>query len=361
MPLDIEEELDLAALGFDAPLVSSTPTVDTTSRSSTFSSPGSPSSSSLPRPRLVSGRYASADWIPERVYGELSRSSSRALNSTVSPNEPSEEDIASEENVGPQNAESSPILSNQVVARPRKPTVTIKLARIPGSRHRRKAIRVFSLPSLSGTETDASTLSRAERRQIAPGPGGELVDRFGAEVYERIENMAKLNGTTGVSLPSSVRDLFPALSDLSTAIPLVNAVRQSLNLPSIRVTKTNKLDLLRSVAQLRSSLYITLMTSLTMPSAPIADADEQDLSEEDEKKITLTPDNLRKLGSTIPKAFPAQKALIKAVLADEARLAYGERGGRVVWQGGIGRVVGAEGGFRGKNLQDGNVHVFLDQ
>ena len=89
----------------------------------------------------------------------------------------------------------------------------MKIARIPGSRHRRKAIRIVSRVDPSA-DALSDGQSQHEVRELPVGPARDFADVFGQDVYERIESMAKLNATTGVSLPPSIRDLFPALSDL---------------------------------------------------------------------------------------------------------------------------------------------------
>jgi hypothetical protein len=113
------------------------------------------------------------------------------------------------------------------------------------------------------------------------------------------------------------------------------------------------------LALTRESLYVEMVSALALPHAPIATEDATDTEDEVKKPLSVTPSSLVTMSAKMARAFPAEKGMIKAFLANN--LAYGEKRGQVVWQGGVGRMRGGEGGFRGKVDTDGLCHVFVDQ
>lgn len=252
--------------------------------------------------------------------------------------------------------------------------------RVPNSRYSRvryrlsKAIDGVEDPATGSTNVDTSSeredgnASDVAPVEVKPTPPTFLNDfhsQFGPEQYEALIQKAKEYSTTGTLLPDHVRDLIPALDDLSSAITMANSIRRHLDLPTLKMVKSNRIQILRTAAKTRESLYLSLITSLSLPLAPSpaqgTDTDnETDRTDDERVKISLTPTNLDVMQKTLPQVFPGEKGQIKKFLAEAGPGAYGEKGGKVAWTGGVGRVVGAEGGFRGKR-QDGDVHVFVDQ
>jgi hypothetical protein len=252
--------------------------------------------------------------------------------------------------------------------------------RVPNSRYSRVRYRLSraidsvedpltcSIDAETSSEREDGNASDAAPVEFKPTPPTFLNDfhsQFGPEQYEALIQKAKEYSTTGSLLPDHVRDLIPALDDLSSAITMANSIRRHLDLPTLKMVKSNRIQILRTAAKTRESLYLSLITSLSLPLAPSpvqgTDTDNETDGTDDERvKISLTPTNLEFMQKTLPQVFPGEKSQIKKFLAEAGPGAYGEKGGKVAWTGGVGRVVGAEGGFRGKR-QDGDVHVFVDQ
>jgi hypothetical protein len=190
----------------------------------------------------------------------------------------------------------------------------------------------------------------------------DLQTTFSRSALLQIEELAKNDNTSGNRLPSHLRDLFPALSDKASAITIANHLRKQLDLPLLS-TKTDSIALIRAVAQMRLGIYTELVSALILPSAP-EPAPETDDEEKHEKKkkISLAPSALVHLHKALPAAFPDDKYAIKAFLGNHDP--FGEMKGKVVWQDGIGTMVGGDPmgpGFRGKISNEGLVHVFVDQ
>jgi hypothetical protein len=252
--------------------------------------------------------------------------------------------------------------------------------RVPNSRYSRvryrlsRAIDGVEDPVTGSTNVDtsiereddnASDVAPVEFKPTPPTFLNDFHSQFGPEQYEALIQKAKEYSTTGTLLPDHVRDLIPALDDLSSAITMANSIRRHLDLPTLKMVKSNRIQILRTAAKTRESLYLSLITSLSLPLAPSpaqgTDTDNETDGTDDERvKISLTPTNLEVMQKTLPQVFPGEKSQMKKFLAEAGPGAYGEKGGKVAWTGGVGRVVGAEGGFRGKR-QDGDVHVFVDQ
>lgn len=266
--------------------------------------------------------------------------------------------------------ESAILTADESVSTHSKPkTFSAQLVRVKrkGGKGYRTGIRIRSLSLAPETRvTDDisdiadSTSQVAADPPLPPSFRSELVAKFGREAFERIEKFAVGDNTSGVHLPAQLRDLFPALNNANVAIQIVNTARLLSDLPSMPDRRSTRVALRRVIAKMRIRLYTELLSALTLPSAP--DAPDSDIdSEQDEKSvITLTPTNLTAMSKALPKAFPQDKADVKAFLSGEMEAAYGEKAGGVVWQSGIGRVLGGHGGFRGK-VEDGDIHVFVDQ
>jgi hypothetical protein len=190
----------------------------------------------------------------------------------------------------------------------------------------------------------------------------DIQSTFTRTALLQIEELAKNDNTSGHRLPSHLRDLFPALSDKTSAITIANHLRKQLDLPLLS-TKTDGIALIRAVAQMRLGIYTELVSALILPSAP-EPAPETDDEEKHEKKkkISLAPSALVHLHKALPAAFPDDKYAIKLFLGNHDP--FGEMKGKVVWQDGIGTMVGGDPmgpGFRGKISNEGLVHVFVDQ
>jgi hypothetical protein len=114
---------------------------------------------------------------------------------------------------------------------------------------------------------------------------------------------------------------------------------------------------------MRLGIYTELVSALLIPSAPEPAPDTDDEDERERRtKISLAPSAIAHLQKSLPVAFPNEKYTIKLFLAHHG--AFGEPKGKVVWQDGIGKMVGGDPngpGFRGKISNEGLVHVFVDQ
>ncbi|WWC89669.1 uncharacterized protein L201_004594 [Kwoniella dendrophila CBS 6074] len=298
-----------------------------------------------------------------------------------------------------------------------KPRSDIRFVRtrIPGSRRYRTGIRVYRA-SIDDDAEEMSTsgladgsvmeITKEPEEPKRPDPitptQKDISNMFGRDILDKIEHQSKLDNTIGSTFPSILRDLFPALSDLQMTIKIVNVFRRQLDLPVIpdisKMNKNDKINLRRSIAKMRSYLYIELISNLILPLAPkvkssstlldipttdeeggegggggggnfVTTSGETDTENENENhnekeinKVTLTPTNLTIMENKLPKVFPNEKQLIKNFLSDDHyKFAYGEQLGNVIWQGGIGRMRGkGENGFRGKYDIEGSTHIFVD-
>lgn len=190
----------------------------------------------------------------------------------------------------------------------------------------------------------------------------DLQSTFSRNILLQINELAKNDNTSGNRLPSQLRDLFPALSDKSSAITIANHLRKQLDLPLLS-TKTDSIALIRAVAQMRLGIYTELVSALILPHAPEPAPETDDEGpKEKKKKISLVPSALVHMNKALPAAFPDDKYSIKVFLGNHDP--FGEMKGKVVWQDGIGTMVGGDPmgpGFRGKIANEGLVHVFVDQ
>lgn len=251
-------------------------------------------------------------------------------------------------------------------------TARIKLVRIkrPGRRTSRIGVKVIRPKPIPDSEfllePVTSNVSQEVTESLPEPPPGfqhDFATTFGTDALERLESAAKLHSSSGQHLPIQLRDLFPALSDPASALGIANALRAEQDLPHLMASKATRIALRRVVALVREKLYVELVSALTLPLAPVSMGNEGEEAIDTEKPdLSMTPTNLDILSRTLPKAFPHDKAAIKAFLAGEHEEAYGEKEGKVVWQGGVGRMLGGAGvGFREKAIQDGPVHIFVDQ
>jgi hypothetical protein len=199
-----------------------------------------------------------------------------------------------------------------------------------------------------------------------------LVKTFDYSVLSKLETLAKLNNTSGAALPPQLRELFPALANLKTAVHLANDVRTHLDLPLLS-TRTDQVGLRRAVATARERLYVELGAALALPLPPTPLGDEPPVDKEGvplKLDMSMTPMSLDLLAKKLPASFPADRASIKDFLAnrpDNVGAEYGELAHSVVWERGVGRMMEKEGvgvrgvGFRGNANSNGLVHVFVDQ
>lgn len=236
------------------------------------------------------------------------------------------------------------------------------------SRQNTRSPSVPNVRETDGGETDTTTGTTAANNapNTLPGPLCSILDHFGQSTLSGIQTQAKENASTGHPLPQTLTDFFPSLDEVNTAVHIANTLRIHYGLDKVKVTRGNRIKIIRMVARMRERVYMNLCAELLLPlaqSAPDTDT-EDDMEgpgtdgEGDGRlgKIVLAPSNIQALGKYLPKAFPKDKQSLKAALP----LAMGEQAGKVVWESGVGRVIGAEGGFRSK-VYDGDVHVFVDQ
>jgi hypothetical protein len=342
MSLDIEEAFDPAILGL---------TADIPTRPS-LTEDGSGH-------RFSSGRYNSADWAPkveEPVIEEIVAGAERVVVSDEADVVIKEEPIE----IKVETAESSEVDPVDLVLKPPTPPPTPLqpkarrvIHRMARSRRFRPGIRLVRRPSLSQPVVVKEEETESQARHV-PAHLVDVAATFGIDFLDKLEKETKANAATGAALPPSVSDLFPALDDLPTAVAICNGIRANMGVAPLTLAKSNRIAVLRQVAKMREHLYITLAAALLLPNAP--DADEDEVVRNGEKPIYLTPGSLEAIGKKLPKLFPREKAAIKAFMP----YTYGEEAGKVRWQDGIGRIIGAEGGYRGK-WADGDVHVFVDQ
>jgi len=238
-------------------------------------------------------------------------------------------------------------------------------SRVTGSSRRR--IRYQVVRHLPKTVELDEVVAEVELK-VEPDPLPEtpfqrdLQSTFSHTALLQIQELAKTDNSSGNRLPSHLRDLFPALSDKASAITIANHLRKQFDLPLLS-TKTDSIALIRAIAQMRLGIYTELVSALILPSAP-EPAPETDDEEKHEKKkkISLAPSALVHLHKALPAAFPDDKYALKLFLGNHDP--FGEMKGKVVWQDGIGSMVGGGPmgpGFRGKISNEGLIHCFVDQ
>jgi hypothetical protein len=245
--------------------------------------------------------------------------------------------------------------------------VAMHQSRIKGSNRRRTRYQIvrYIRPS---AEVSAATVAETEdiKPEIETVPDTpfqrDVQSALSRSTLDQIIELAKIDNTSGNHLPSQLRDLFPALADPAQAITIAKHLRRQFGLPPLS-TKTDRVALRRAVAQMRLSLYTELVSALLLPSAPSPTPDTDDEDEREKRnKISLVPSAVVHMQKALPAAFPNEKYTIKLFLAHHG--VFGEPKGKVVWQDGIGKMVGGDPtgpGFRGKISNDGFVHVFVDQ
>ncbi|WWD16244.1 hypothetical protein CI109_100670 [Kwoniella shandongensis] len=252
--------------------------------------------------------------------------------------------------------------------------ITLVRTRLPGRRHYRTKVKVRRAPVQPLTDNEMTTTdddigNMTDNAPSYPEPPTQfqrdLVSAFGHTALEKLEHQAKLDSTSGNQVPPVIRDLFPALADPLSAIRIANVFRRRLELPLLTNshTKSDKIALRRAIARMRDTLYVEMAAAMSLPLAPIPSADADHTGDEEYVKrvVTMTPSSLQIMATRIPIVFPAEKGLVKAFLADDYQQAYGERQGKVVWQGGVGRMRGqGEGGFRGSVDSSGPCHIYVD-
>ena len=248
----------------------------------------------------------------------------------------------------------------------------IKLVQInrPGrrtSRVRLRLIRPKPLPSSDFImEPVNSNVSQDMTEPIPDLPLGflrDFSDTFGNDALDKLGSAAKLYSSSGQHLPIQLRDLFLALCDPIVTLGIANALREEHELARLKANKSNRIAIRRIIAQTREKLYLELVSALSLPLVPLPEAaEDEDEDTEERPDLSMTPTNLGILSRTLSKAFPHDKEDIKAFLVNNGKNAYGEKDGKVVWQGGVGRMTGGPGaGFREKDATDGLVQVFVDQ
>jgi len=249
---------------------------------------------------------------------------------------------------------------------PRQFHVVQHQSRVKGSNKRRQRYQIVR--HIRSSTQSADILPSEVEVRIEPDPvpatafQRDLQTTFSRSALLQVNELAKVDNTSGNHLPSHLRDLFPALSDPASAITVANHLRRQFDLPLLS-TKTDRVALRRAVAQMRLGIYTEIVSALILPSAPTPAPDTDDEEEKVKmKKISLVPSALQYMQKALPTAFPNEKYPIKLFLANHDVL--GEIKGKVVWQDGIGKMVGGDPNgpaFRGKVSSDGLVHVFVDQ
>jgi hypothetical protein len=237
---------------------------------------------------------------------------------------------------------------------------------IKGSTKRRiryQVVRHISPSSKLDSSPDDEVEVKVEPDPVPDTPcQRDLQSTFSRSTLVQIEDYAKSDNTSGIHLPSHLRDLFPALAGKASAITIANHLRRQFDLPLLS-TKTDELALIRAIANMRLGLYTELVSALILPSAPTPALDTDDEEKpEKKKKISLAPSALDYLHKALPAAFPDEKFAIKLFLANHDP--FGEVKGKVIWQDGIGTIVGGDPNgpaFRGKIANEGLIHVFVDQ
>jgi hypothetical protein len=249
---------------------------------------------------------------------------------------------------------------------PRQFHVVQHQTRVKGSNKRRQRYQIVR--HIRASSRAAKPVPEEVEVKVEPEPLPEtafqrdLQTTFSRSALLQVNELAKVDNTSGNYLPSHLRDLFPALADPASAVTVANHLRRQFDLPLLS-NKTDRVALRRSVAQMRLGIYTEIVSALLLPSAPDPSPDTDD--EEGKvktKKISLVPSALQHMQKALPAAFPNEKYTIKLFLANHDVL--GEIKGKVVWQDGIGKIVGGDPNgpaFRGKISADGLVHVFVDQ
>lgn len=263
-------------------------------------------------------------------------------------------------------------------------------ARIPGTRRLRPSFRLIRTAPAPHSPSSGSALgsrgqgllpneaaphsvTTVESEPEPPTPFQRAIQsRFTKSDLSQIHNLAKSDNTLGSHLPSVLRDFFPALADPSLTVGMANALRRELGLEELSL-RCDKVALRRAVAQMRAALYIEIACALVLPGAPSPKPKSADETTDDEDQhgngvpqISLTPSNIEQLAKLLPVWYPAEKALLKNYLSQGNEVALGEKEGKVVWEFGVGRVIGGKGdgvGFKGKvgGGSEGLVQVFVDQ
>ncbi|WVR05491.1 hypothetical protein IAU60_002509 [Kwoniella sp. DSM 27419] len=385
---------------------------------STTAGPSSSSRTALDLLESIAGSYASADWHPSALSADLAPkslediypgilASPTAQGPVLDEHVPVVRDFADDSQSAKQVSVGAPVGGSDMEKtascvstassverdplvsplRNHRPRVTWVRTRLPGRRRYRTGIRVHRQPNQSDqvetdvdtdasmdTNTTASIPSALDRSITAPSSDPstpfqrDFSNTFGHEALDKLDHSAKLDSTAGNLLPPVIRDLFPALADTTSALKIANVIRRQLELPLLNyaiASKAEKIALRRALAKMREIVYMEIMAAFTLPLAPKATETDDEGEVPKEKSavanVRLTPSALKAMAQRLPLVFPAEKALLKAFLADECKLAYGEQQGQVVWQGGVGRVRGkGEAGFRGVRDTDGLCHIYVD-
>jgi hypothetical protein len=329
-------------------------------------------------PQSTLNKYLSADWTPNSPAeapaspSSISQPILRTPQDNVSVSVPelviSRDYATTLEDPQPLIVEEASIpLIQPNLPPPRSFSARRVFARLPNKGRYRPAIHIYRYPTDLPIDVQSSEPPLEPNLEPQPPPGhrGELVRSFGWDTLTTLETLR----FDSPHLPPTIRELFSSLSDPNTALLLVNSIRTILGIPRLRLSKKTRVPIIRTLARTRQNILAEVLAGLVLPLAPPTTTmtdDETTTDEEVDKKpkidvIRLTPGNLEIMRKVLPKMFPEEKAVIKAFVSGEDGGVYGEDRGKVVWQGGVGRIVGAEGGFRGKVGEGGPTHVFVDQ
>ncbi|KAK4686407.1 hypothetical protein P7C73_g3732, partial [Tremellales sp. Uapishka_1] len=192
-----------------------------------------------------------------------------------------------------------------------------------------------------------------------PAKKSDFESAFGESTLLHLEQTAKTDAVSAHHLPQQLGDLFESLSDAKASVKLANTIRRELDLPMLS-PRCDKIALKRIITQTRERLYVDLMAALSLPLAPAPTECGKEDPENKRDMLELTPYALQMLAKKLPKVFPSDKAKLKSFMKEGP---LGEMGTRVIWQGGIGRMLGESStgvGYRGKSLPDEGCHVFVD-
>jgi hypothetical protein len=238
--------------------------------------------------------------------------------------------------------------------------------KLKGRRGYRRGVRVIRLSSPNVHVASEVPALKSPTGPLSLTPSSRLQEQYTAgftsESLDPLVKAAKLHAATGSHLPAQLRELFEGFANPRDALKIANTVRRAHGQPTLE-GRMNQVQLRRAIAQMREQLYVELVSALSLPSAPQPLSDNGDSSNDEVKPtLSLTPYSLNILAGTLPKSFPTEKNLIKTFLADD-QAAYGEKGSKVVWEGGVGRMLGKDGpGFRGNVTgKDDLCHIFVDQ
>jgi hypothetical protein len=245
------------------------------------------------------------------------------------------------------------------------------LDRRPGRKVLRLAIKV-TRRRVRARPNSPSISSRPPSRckTPPPPPPSELTKDFAAafshSTLDQLNTYAKAYNTNGHLLPLSLRDFLPSIVDRQNAVQIANEVRQHLHLPLLS-TRTDRVALQKALARMRERLYVELYAGLCLPLAPRpiqleAKGEEGEGDEVERPSLSLTPSSLHHLSIHLPQVYPHDRAGIRAVFQTGSE--YGEQGD-VVWQAGVGHMArnkqGGGLGYRGELAEGaGGVHVFVD-